>query len=480
MAYNVPLSSLNASDGNVTYAQGSVLRVGAGGNVNAAGSMIIDQFGNVSIGTTTVGYEAGTRTSLTLNGTSQSIFSLFTGNSARGYLYHDGSTMSLVSDTAGGSMIISVGSANPLLFGTNNTERMRIDQFGNVGIGTSTPFSSVSGRTAVSVNGTTDSALLIGAAGFARAWFYTSTGIAAMGTTSSIPLLFQMNSSEVARIDTNGNVGIGTSDVLSPLRVYANNTTDTVRIRQDGSGNALVISDAANDSTPFLIDSNGNVGVGSGIPRGRLTIAAGSATDAQITINGGTLLTNAIANVVENDGTTLYFTDNTSTGRGYIPHTSTYVMQANAAASATTISPYFGANSNVTLLANSLYEVEYDLYFLKTTNGTLTWTFRFIQAPSFMNAYAINSNVAGIGSQLPAAGGGVFAQQGQTSVALPVSQTLTGGANHYYNIKAIINTPATTGNLFLAVTNSAGSVTPYRGSRQKVTRLNTGNVGTFS
>ena len=41
MAFRVPLSSINASDGNVTYAQGSVLRVGAGGNVNAVGSVLI-------------------------------------------------------------------------------------------------------------------------------------------------------------------------------------------------------------------------------------------------------------------------------------------------------------------------------------------------------------------------------------------------------------------------------------------------------
>ncbi len=51
MAYNVPLSSINASDGNVTYAQGSVVRVGAGGNVNAVGSVIVDNNGNVGIGT---------------------------------------------------------------------------------------------------------------------------------------------------------------------------------------------------------------------------------------------------------------------------------------------------------------------------------------------------------------------------------------------------------------------------------------------
>jgi hypothetical protein len=53
MAYNVPLSSLYASDGNVTYAQGSVLSVGDGSNVRAVGSIIISSTGNVGIGTAT-------------------------------------------------------------------------------------------------------------------------------------------------------------------------------------------------------------------------------------------------------------------------------------------------------------------------------------------------------------------------------------------------------------------------------------------
>lgn len=48
MTFRVPLSTLNASDGNVTYATGSVLRVGAGGNVNAVGSVLIDSNVNIS------------------------------------------------------------------------------------------------------------------------------------------------------------------------------------------------------------------------------------------------------------------------------------------------------------------------------------------------------------------------------------------------------------------------------------------------
>lgn len=73
-------------------------------------------------------------------------------------------------------------------------------------------------------------------------------------------------------INTAGNVGIGTNDVISPLRIYAFNNTDAVRIRQDGAGNALVVSDAAGDVTPFVVNSNGNVGIGTANPRSPLSV----------------------------------------------------------------------------------------------------------------------------------------------------------------------------------------------------------------
>lgn len=52
MAYNVPLSSLTASDGNVTYDQNTVLKVGQGSNITVSSSLY-ENNGNVGIGTAT-------------------------------------------------------------------------------------------------------------------------------------------------------------------------------------------------------------------------------------------------------------------------------------------------------------------------------------------------------------------------------------------------------------------------------------------
>jgi hypothetical protein len=74
-----------------------------------------------------------------------------------------------------------------------------------------------------------------------------------------------------------GNTTIGGNLVVSGntgVNWFSSNTsTDLVRITQTGSGNALFIEDSTNpDSSPFVVDSSGNVGIGTGSPQYRLDI----------------------------------------------------------------------------------------------------------------------------------------------------------------------------------------------------------------
>jgi hypothetical protein len=95
--------------------------------------MRFDQYGNLSIGTSTVGYAINGRTSLTVNGTSQSLVGFLAGGSIKGYIYTDGTNMATSADAGGYTINGSTG----LYFQTASAEKMRIDTNGNLTIGAS-------------------------------------------------------------------------------------------------------------------------------------------------------------------------------------------------------------------------------------------------------------------------------------------------------------------------------------------------------
>lgn len=85
----------------------------------------------------------------------------------------------------------------------------------------------------------------------------------------------------------------GTNLVLS-----TNSATNALRITQTGAGNALLVEDEANpDASPFIVDANGNVQIGTTTSSGKLSVY--SATNATV--------------AVQSDATTNIFAQRSST-----------------------------------------------------------------------------------------------------------------------------------------------------------------------
>jgi hypothetical protein len=229
---------------------------------NATERMRIDSSGGVSIGTSTaigspviltVGKGAGTASYIGVYGNNNSTNSLFVGQ-----------------DSAGLSRIFQNG-ANPITLWTNDSERMRIDSSGNVGIGVTNPSTKLhlQGSAAQNIQ------LTHLANGASR--------IGQNGTALTFGVDLADGSTERMRIDSSGNVGIGTSSPTNYGAGYKslaiNGTSSGIlELQANGTTQALLVCDAsdlqiqANGSRPIRfftnsaermrIDSSGNLLVG--------------------------------------------------------------------------------------------------------------------------------------------------------------------------------------------------------------------------
>lgn len=192
---------------------------------------------------------------------------------------------------AGGSDLILATNAGNIRFGdwNTNTERMRIDSSGNVGIGTSSPTTKVQvfsdGAPAASGNMNTGMAVASAAGSFAINIGANATGgytwlNSAYINASQIasPMVFMTGATERARINSSGLVGIGTSSPQVGLHIsFADQSTNRIRIQNTGAsgGNFDIIGglagasnvglsfyDVTNAATRMYIDSSGNLLVG--------------------------------------------------------------------------------------------------------------------------------------------------------------------------------------------------------------------------
>ena len=154
----------------------------------------------------------------------------FGSNTAhQGRIYQDNATSHF--------FIENTYSSGEIAFKTNSSERMRIDDLGNVGIGTTSP------STNLDISSGGDATINLKASGQSNGLQLsqlTSDGGSSISATNNNYLKFSTNATERMRIDSSGNVGIGTSSPhsISNLHVadtYANEPM--IRIETSDGGN---------------------------------------------------------------------------------------------------------------------------------------------------------------------------------------------------------------------------------------------------
>lgn len=103
-----------------------------------------------------------------------------------------------------------------------------------------------------------------------------STSVLKAGSTMTGPLILSgdpavaLGAATKQYVDTNDALRVSKSGdtMTGPLIVSVNSSSDGLRVTQVGSGNAILVEDSANpDSTPFVVDATGDVGIGTQFPQ---------------------------------------------------------------------------------------------------------------------------------------------------------------------------------------------------------------------
>jgi hypothetical protein len=256
--------------------------------------MSIGADGNVGIGT------SSPATALDVRGGLNSAHATFTGQANRGLVV---STANTLSNDDGVIYNAQTAGSGKHIFQTAGTERLRIDSSGNVGIGTAIPSTfndsngagnlvvgSGSGSEGITVySGTTSSGALCFADGTTSTDTYKGYVQYNHNTNS---MQFATGHTERLRIDSSGNVGIGTSSPNRNLHIIGQYTVEN---STSPSGALLFIpssdanriysrvSNASSSSRDlaFLVGSTeamridgstGNVGIGTTAPAAKLQV----------------------------------------------------------------------------------------------------------------------------------------------------------------------------------------------------------------
>ena len=251
-----------------------------------------------------------------------------------------------LTDTTGANFEISARSGDVLLYSTSvgkdirigagNTERMRIKSTGEVGIGTTSPdkLLVVSGNSAEIVINDTD------ATDTPRLRLRESGATSGSIYTDGKELIFDSGTTEKMRIDTAGNVGIGTTNPSEPLHVVGNILSNAVVYADTGIYSDGYITADGNITTYNDLQVDGNAGIGTSSPTQSLHV------------NGSARVTGAYYDSNNLPGTSGQILSSTATGTSWVNEGSSVGVSSIIAGTNITISPTGGTGA-VTINASS-------------------------------------------------------------------------------------------------------------------------------
>lgn len=255
-------------------------------------------------------------------------------------------------------------------------------------------------------------------------------------------------------------------------------TSPVIATGLTASGSAS--NDFSASTGTFKTSSGANTLSGATTALNLITTVAGTTSLANVNTPAGTLKTTAAAGDHEFDGAASYITNEATAGRGAVA-VDQYFRLTSAGSTISTIANFFGANSNPVLVSGGYYEIDIYAHFLKSTAGTVVWTFTNSAAPTAQDIYYEMSPVAGIVAPPGTATMliGQIYNDATAALALAATGALTDAVQHFMHTKIWLQNSTGT-SLQIQATVSAGTITPGIGSRWYCRRLPAANAGLFA
>ena len=237
---------------------------------NGAERIAITDAGSVGIGT------AAPSQKLTVEGTANnqnSEIKITAAGVASGYLGSNSNGLNIGTDSYG--IVFKTGVTGGGSVGATGTERLRIDNSGKVGIGTSSPPQ----KFVVSNAGANNIVMSENSSASIQMFMQANSGTGSVGTLTNHDVQFLANNSEKIRLTSFGDVGIGRSD---PQNIVGNH------------GGGLVVRSAAGraaTTTLFAVQSSNSYSMIEHLHNGQLKLRNDSNAQTLLVDNAGNLTT---------------------------------------------------------------------------------------------------------------------------------------------------------------------------------------------
>ena len=207
----------NAAQGSSDSLAGDLIARSQSGRVliDTAGStrMTITNAGLVGIGTSSPNFPLNIYSSTA---------AIAIQNATTGSANTDGSRIQL---SGSDLLLVNRESANLALY-TADTERMRIDSSGNLLVGGTSALVSAAGRGNITINGTSSSVLSFGASNVTKAYIFSDGTNLDINNQANGYMTFDTNALERMRIDTSGNLLVGTTTTAGKFCVTFNGAAE--------------------------------------------------------------------------------------------------------------------------------------------------------------------------------------------------------------------------------------------------------------